>query len=67
MIGASTGGSRSGYQQQQSQNQKNKTQLISLFREFERYNNNPDGINDQDLEKIFEGFLLGLGGNSRLR
>jgi hypothetical protein len=49
LIGASTGGSRSGYQQQQSQNQKNKTQLISLFREFERYNNNPDGINDQDL------------------
>lgn len=37
--------SRSLAYQGQSQNQKNKTQLIALFREFERVNNS-EGISD---------------------
>lgn len=48
-----------------SQNQKHKTQLIQLFREFERVNNQ-DGISDNDIERIMEGFLMGLQG-TRIR
>lgn len=57
--------SRSKGYQNMSQNQKNKTQLIQLFREFERANNQ-DGITDAEIERIMEGFLLGLQG-TRIR
>ena len=53
--------SRSGAYQNLPQNQKYKTQLIALFREFERLNNQ-GGISDGDIEKILEGFLVGLSG-----
>jgi len=43
--------SRSKGFQNLPQNQKTKTQLVQLFREFERYNNQ-DGINDADAERI---------------
>ena len=52
--------SRSKAFQGQNQNQKNRTQLIQLFREFERINNS-EGISDQQIEKVLEGFLVGLG------
>jgi hypothetical protein len=39
-----------------------RTQLVSLFREFERFNTNPEGINEDDFERILEGFLIGLRG-----
>ena len=52
--------SRSKAFQGQNQNQKNRTQLIQLFREFERINNS-EGITDQQIEKVLEGFLVGLG------
>lgn len=54
--------SRSKGFQNQSQNQKTKTQLIQMFREFERFNNQ-DGINDADVEKVLEGFLVGFNGS----
>ena len=37
--------------QGQTPNQRSKTQLIQLFREFERVNNQ-DGISDADIERI---------------
>lgn len=40
--------SRSQGYQGQSQNQKNKTQVVQLFRELERFNNQ-DGISDGEL------------------
>jgi hypothetical protein len=43
--------SRSKGFQNLPQNQKTKTQLVQLFREFERYNNQ-DGITDADAERI---------------
>ena len=52
--------SRSKAFQGQNQNQKNRTQLIQLLREFERINNS-EGISDQQIEKVLEGFLVGLG------
>jgi len=57
---------RSSAYQGQSQQQKYRTQVVALFREFERLNNSEVGINDNDFERIIEGFLLGLTG-SRLR
>ena len=39
-----------------------RTQLVSLFREFERYNNSAEGISEADFERILEGFLIGLRG-----
>lgn len=51
--------SRTRVYQGQNQNQRNKTKLIQLFREFERYNNQ-DGITDADIERILESFLIGL-------
>ena len=54
--------SRSKAYQSQSGAQRNKTQLIQLFREFERLNQT-DGISDADIERILEGFLVGLGGS----
>lgn len=57
-------GRSKGYQSM-PQNQKNKTQVIQLFREFERLNNQ-DGISDADIERVMEGFLLGLQG-TRIR
>lgn len=53
--------SRSMGYQSQPQNQKNKTQLIQLFREFEKVNTQ-DGISDENIEKIFENFLVGFTG-----
>jgi len=53
--------SRSKQYQSLPQAQKNKTQLIQLFREFERVNNQ-DGIADADIERILEGFLVGFNG-----
>lgn len=53
--------SRSKGFQNLPQNQKSKTQLIQLFREFERFNNQ-DGIADADIERILEGFLVGFNG-----
>ena len=50
----------------QSGGLKNRTQLVALFREFERLNNSPDGVSDTDLERVLEGFILGLQG-TRLR
>ena len=50
-----------GYQNQ-TQSQKSKTQIIQLFREFERLNNQ-DGISDSDAERILEGFLVGFNGS----
>lgn len=57
--------SRSSGYQNMSQNQKYKTQLIQLFREFERINNQ-DGISDSEIERVMEGFLMGLQG-TRIR
>lgn len=54
--------SRSKGYQNLSQNQKYKAQLIQLFREFERVNNQ-DGITDADIERILEGFLVGFSGS----
>ena len=39
-----------------------RTQLVSLFREFERLNS-AEGITQDDFERILEGFLVGLRGN----
>ena len=44
-----------------SQEQKNKLQLVQLFREFERLNNST-GITDSEAEKILENFLIGFNG-----
>ena len=52
--GSSYSGSSSGFQY--------KTQLVSLFREFERLNKDT-GIVEADFERILEGFLVGLRGN----
>ena len=57
--------SRSKGYQNMSQNQKYKTQLIQLFREFERVNSQ-DGITDAEIERVMEGFLMGLQG-TRIR
>ena len=54
--------SRSKTYASQTQPQKYKTQLVGLFREFERLNNS-DGISDADIERILEGFLVGLNGS----
>jgi hypothetical protein len=54
--------SRSSSFSSQSQNQKNKTQLIALFREFERLNAS-EGISDAEIERVMEGFLVGLAGS----
>ena len=54
--------SRSKNFQNLSQNQKSKAQLIQMFREFERFNNQ-DGITDADAERILEGFLVGFNGS----
>lgn len=54
--------SRSKGFQNLSQNQKSKAQLIQMFREFERFNNQ-DGIADADAERILEGFLVGFNGS----
>lgn len=54
--------SRSKGYQNQTQSQKSKTQIIQLFREFERLNNQ-DGISDSDAERILEGFLVGFNGS----
>jgi len=53
--------SRSGSYQGTSQDQKNKLQMIQLFREFERLNNST-GITDGEAEKILESFLIGFNG-----
>ena len=57
--------SRSKGYQNMSKNQKYKTQVIQLFREFERANNK-DGITDDEIERIMEGFIMGLHG-TRIR
>lgn len=54
--------SRSGTYQNLPQNQKLKTQVIALFREFERLNNQ-GAMTDNEVEKILEGFLVGLSGS----
>ena len=54
--------SRSKGYQNQPQSQQSKTQIIQLFREFERLNNQ-DGISDLDAERILEGFLVGFNGS----
>jgi hypothetical protein len=53
--------SRSKQYQNLPQAQKNKTQLVQLFREFEKVNNQ-DGITDADIERILEGFLVSFNG-----
>lgn len=55
-------GGRSGAYGNQSQSQKYKTQVVQLFREFERFNNQ-QGLNDGDIERILEGFLMNLNGS----
>lgn len=40
---------------------KYRTQLVSLFREFERLNSG-EGITEADFERVMEGFLIGLRG-----
>lgn len=55
-------GSRNKGFQNLPQNQKSKAQLIQLFRQFERYNNQ-DGITDADIERTLEGFLVGFNGS----
>ena len=57
--------SRSKSYQSLPENQKYRTQLIQLFREFERVNNQ-QGISDAEIEKILENFLVGFNG-SRIR
>ncbi len=57
--------SRSKGFQNLPENQKHKTKLIQLFREFERVNTQ-DGINDADIERVMEGFLMGMQG-TRIR
>lgn len=57
---------RSTAYQSQGSNQKYKTLVVALFREFDRLNNSEAGINDADFERVMEGFLLGLPGG-RLR
>lgn len=52
---------RSGAYGNQNQSQKYKTQVIQLFREFEKLNN--QGMNDGDIERVLEGFLLNLNGS----
>lgn len=54
-------GGRSGAYGNQTQSQKYKTQLIQVFREFERLNNQ-QGINDGEIERVLEGFLVNLNG-----
>jgi hypothetical protein len=54
--------SRSRGYQSLPQSQKYKAQLVQLFREFERLANK-DGITDADIEKVMEGFLVGLTGS----
>ena len=54
--------SRSKGYQNLSQQQKYKAQLVQLFREFERLNNQ-EGITDADIEKVLEGFLVGFSGS----
>ena len=56
---------RSKSYQNLPENQKYRTQLIQLFREFERANNQ-QGISDGEVERIMENFLIGLQG-SRIR
>ena len=41
---------------------KYRTQLVSLFREFERLNSG-QGIHKADFERVLEGFLVGLRGS----
>lgn len=41
---------------------KYRTQLVSLFREFDRLNS-AEGINEADFERVLEGFLVGLRGS----
>ena len=53
--------SRSGAYSSLSQPTKYKTQLVALFREFERLNNQGT-ISDADIERILEGFLVGFNG-----
>ena len=55
-------GGRSGAYGNQPQSQKYKTQLIQVFREFERLCNQ-QGINDGDIEKVLEGFLTNMNGS----
>ena len=59
-------GSRSTAYQGQSQGEKYKTQLVALFREFERLNNSPNGVTDADFERVMEGFLTSIP-NSRFK
>ena len=53
--------SRSGAYSSLPQASKYKTQLVALFREFERLNNQGT-ISDADIERILEGFLVGFNG-----
>lgn len=41
---------------------KYRTQLVSMFREFDRLNS-AEGINEADFERVLEGFLVGLRGS----
>ena len=56
---------RSTAYQGQTSSQKYRTQLVALFREFERLGNT-EGITDDSIERLLEGFILGLNG-TRLR
>ena len=57
--------SRSSGYQNLPQGQKLKTQVIQLFRELERVNNQ-SGMSDNEVERILEGFLMNLQG-TRIR
>ena len=54
--------SRSKSYQSMPENQKYRTQLVQLFREFERMNNE-EGIRDADIERVLENFLIGFNGS----
>lgn len=53
---------RSKVYQDLPQSQKYRTQLVALFREFERLSNQQGGITDGAIEGVLEGFLVGLAG-----
>lgn len=54
--------SRTSAYQGLSAEKKNKAQLISLFRQFEKINN-AEGISDDEIDRILEGFIMNLEGS----
>jgi hypothetical protein len=54
--------SRTSAYQQLPDAKKNKVQLISLFRQFEKVNS-AEGINTDEIDRALEGFMLNLEGS----